>query len=112
MSVKFEFFLKRLRDIHSKLPFTKHIFVALCNNATMLILYVNQLRNIKTSGLITESFARLLQSPQKCAKHYREHLLFFKWIELRIVIYWEIVAEMKFFSEIKPYLDMYIFFDN
>ena len=36
ISVDVEFLL-RLRDICSKFPFTKHIFIALSNNATMLI---------------------------------------------------------------------------
>ena len=49
----------------------------------MLILYVNheilkQVSSAPKGGLISESFARWLQSPQKCAKHYPEHLLLYQ----------------------------------
>ena len=34
-------------------------------------------------GLISDRFSRWLEFPEKCAKHYAEHLLF-RWIELKI----------------------------
>ena len=50
-------------------------------------------------GLISQSFClRWLQSPQKCANHYSEHLLF-GWIELRIVI-WYIFGQLKNFKRL------------
>ena len=49
-------------------------------------------------GLISESFSFRVQSPQKCAKNYPEHLVF-RWIELRIV-FWHIFCT--FFGRLQP----------
>ena len=83
----------------------------------MLILYVNheilkQVSSAPKGGLISESLHVGFNLPKNVPNTILSIFFFIKWIELRIVIYWEIGAEMQKLSEIKPYLeylDMYIF---